>query len=64
MLSLFQGAEAQGKRLRVCENAMLNLRASGLTIPWALVEYPVAIKAMKTALEQGANFWNGVSATF
>jgi pyridoxine 4-dehydrogenase len=43
---------------------MLTLRASGLTIPWALVEYPVAVKAMKTALEQGANFWNGVRAAF
>jgi len=31
----------------------------GLTIPWAPVEYPVAVKAMKAALEQGANFWNG-----
>ena len=33
----------------------------GLTIPWAPVEYPVAVKVLKTALEQGANFWNGVS---
>ncbi|RYP10910.1 hypothetical protein DL764_000346 [Monosporascus ibericus] len=31
----------------------------GLTIPWAPVEYPVAVKAMETALEQGANLWNG-----
>ncbi|CAF9925525.1 MAG: Pyridoxine 4-dehydrogenase [Heterodermia speciosa] len=31
----------------------------GLTVPWAPIEYPVAIKVMKTALEQGANFWNG-----
>ncbi|KAK3370064.1 NADP-dependent oxidoreductase domain-containing protein [Podospora didyma] len=31
----------------------------GLTKPWAPVDYPVAIKVMKTALEQGANFWNG-----
>ncbi|MCJ1288777.1 Pyridoxine 4-dehydrogenase [Xylographa carneopallida] len=31
----------------------------GLTIPWAPVDYPVAVKVMKTALEQGANFWNG-----
>ncbi|KAK1750197.1 NADP-dependent oxidoreductase domain-containing protein, partial [Echria macrotheca] len=31
----------------------------GLTIPWAPVEYAVAIKVMKTALEHGANFWNG-----
>ena len=43
---------------------MLTLRAPGLTIPWVLVEYPVAVKAMKTALEQGANLWNGVSAAF
>jgi hypothetical protein len=43
---------------------MLTLRASGLTIPWAPVEYSVAVKAMKTALDQGANFWNGVSAAF
>lgn len=41
---------------------LLILRAPGLTIPWAPVEYPVAVKALKTALEQGANFWNGVSA--
>ncbi|MCJ1403523.1 Pyridoxine 4-dehydrogenase [Xylographa trunciseda] len=38
---------------------MLTLRAPGLTNPWAPVEYPVAVKAMKTALEHGANFWNG-----
>ncbi|KAJ7157444.1 NADP-dependent oxidoreductase domain-containing protein [Mycena filopes] len=31
----------------------------GLTNPRALVEYPIAVKAMKTALEAGANFWNG-----
>ncbi|CAF9941029.1 MAG: Pyridoxine 4-dehydrogenase [Heterodermia speciosa] len=31
----------------------------GLTIPWAPVDYPVAAKLMKTALEQGANMWNG-----
>jgi len=35
---------------------MLALRSPGLTIPWALIEYPVAVKAIKTALEQGANF--------
>ena len=35
----------------------------GLTIPWALVEVPVAVKCMKTALERGANFWNGVRVT-
>ncbi|KAK4167858.1 putative pyridoxal reductase protein [Cladorrhinum sp. PSN259] len=31
----------------------------GLTKPWAPVEYPIATKVMKTALEKGANFWNG-----
>ncbi|KAK0639387.1 hypothetical protein B0T16DRAFT_463070 [Cercophora newfieldiana] len=31
----------------------------GLTKPWDPVEYLVATKVMKTALEQGANFWNG-----
>ncbi|KAF2722628.1 putative aldo/keto reductase [Polychaeton citri CBS 116435] len=31
----------------------------GLTKPWAPVEYPIAANLMKTALEQGANFWNG-----
>ncbi|KAI1205323.1 Aldo/keto reductase [Annulohypoxylon truncatum] len=31
----------------------------GMTKPWAPVEYPVAIKVMKAALEQGANLWNG-----
>ncbi|KAL4966405.1 aldo/keto reductase family protein [Aspergillus stella-maris] len=31
----------------------------GLTRPWAPVEYPVAARIMKTALEQGANLWNG-----
>lgn len=31
----------------------------GLTIPWKPVEYSAAVKLMKTALEQGANFWNG-----
>ncbi|RYO97386.1 hypothetical protein DL765_011230 [Monosporascus sp. GIB2] len=31
----------------------------GLTKPWAPVEYPIAAKLMKTALEHGANLWNG-----
>ncbi|XXG99355.1 hypothetical protein Hte_005692 [Hypoxylon texense] len=31
----------------------------GLTRPWAPTEYPEAMKVMKTALDQGANFWNG-----
>ncbi|KAJ7157448.1 NADP-dependent oxidoreductase domain-containing protein [Mycena filopes] len=31
----------------------------GLTNPWALVEYPAAVKALKAALDAGANFWNG-----
>lgn len=30
-------------------------------MPWKNVTYPEAAKIMKTALEQGANFWNGVS---
>ncbi|KAL8945720.1 MAG: hypothetical protein Q9222_007780 [Ikaeria aurantiellina] len=37
----------------------LTLRAPGLTMPWAPVEYPTAVEIMKTALEQGANLWNG-----
>ncbi|KAL2862406.1 aldo/keto reductase family protein [Aspergillus lucknowensis] len=28
-------------------------------MPWAPVDYPIAAKIMKTALEQGANLWNG-----
>ncbi|KAL8711532.1 MAG: hypothetical protein Q9225_007097 [Loekoesia sp. 1 TL-2023] len=28
-------------------------------MPWAPVDYPIAVKVMKTALEQGANLWNG-----
>lgn len=31
----------------------------GFTKPWAPVDYPIAVKVMRTALEQGANFWNG-----
>ncbi|KAI0848529.1 Aldo/keto reductase [Daldinia vernicosa] len=31
----------------------------GLTKPWAPVEYPIAVKVLRTALEQGANLWNG-----
>ncbi|RYP67732.1 hypothetical protein DL771_007065 [Monosporascus sp. 5C6A] len=31
----------------------------GLTKPWAPVDYPIAAKVMKTALDQGANLWNG-----
>ncbi|KAI3400844.1 hypothetical protein diail_1533 [Diaporthe ilicicola] len=31
----------------------------GLTMPWDRAEYDDAVKIMKTALEQGANFWNG-----
>ncbi|KFA71126.1 hypothetical protein S40288_04516 [Stachybotrys chartarum IBT 40288] len=34
----------------------------GFTKPWAPVEYPVATKVLKTALEYGANFWNGVKS--
>lgn len=33
---------------------------TGLTT-WDNITYEVAAKAMKAALEQGANFWNGVS---
>ncbi|PGH26614.1 hypothetical protein AJ80_01743 [Polytolypa hystricis UAMH7299] len=29
------------------------------TLPWENVEPSAAVKVMKTALEQGANFWNG-----
>ena len=42
----------------------LTLRASGLTKPWAPIDYPIAVEVMRTALEQGANFWNGVSKAF
>ncbi|KAI1173662.1 Aldo/keto reductase [Nemania sp. FL0916] len=31
----------------------------GLTKPWSPVDYPIAVQVMKTALEQGANLWNG-----
>ncbi|KAL2823788.1 NADP-dependent oxidoreductase domain-containing protein [Aspergillus cavernicola] len=31
----------------------------GFCRPWAPTEYSVAVKVMKTALEQGATFWNG-----
>ncbi|KAL4813870.1 NADP-dependent oxidoreductase domain-containing protein [Aspergillus spinulosporus] len=31
----------------------------GFTRPWAPVEYSLATKVLKTALEQGATFWNG-----
>jgi len=37
------------------------LGAAGFTKPSAPVDYPIAAKVMKAALEQGANFWNGVS---
>lgn len=40
------------------------LRTPGLTKPWAPVDYPIAAKVMKTALEHGASLWNGVSADF
>lgn len=42
-------------------DVMLTLCAPGLTMPWAPVDYPIAAKVMKTALDQGANLWNGVS---
>ncbi|KAI1454254.1 Aldo/keto reductase [Annulohypoxylon moriforme] len=31
----------------------------GLTKPWAPVEYPIAIKVMKAALDNGSTLWNG-----
>ncbi|KAL3432947.1 NADP-dependent oxidoreductase domain-containing protein [Aspergillus tetrazonus] len=31
----------------------------GFTRPWAPVEYSLATRVLKTALEQGATFWNG-----
>ncbi|KAL9603482.1 MAG: hypothetical protein Q9219_001169 [cf. Caloplaca sp. 3 TL-2023] len=37
-------------------------KTAGLTVPWAPVDYPIAVQVLKTALEQGANLWNGVSA--
>lgn len=37
------------------------LTTSGLTLPWAPLDYEVATKCMKKALESGANLWNGVS---
>ncbi|KAK4106312.1 aldo/keto reductase [Parathielavia hyrcaniae] len=30
-----------------------------LTRPWAPLEYPAAAEVMKSALDRGANFWNG-----
>jgi hypothetical protein len=33
-----------------------------LSLPWAPVEKDVAVSLLKTALDQGANFWNGVCA--
>ncbi|KAI1101469.1 Aldo/keto reductase [Jackrogersella minutella] len=37
----------------------IGLGLMGFTMPWAFVEYPVAAKILKTALNQGATFWNG-----
>ena len=48
---------------RAIEDIKLMCRALGLTFPWAPVDYPIAVKLMKTALEQGANLWNGVRLT-
>ncbi|KAF5528008.1 Pyridoxal reductase [Colletotrichum aenigma] len=31
----------------------------GLTRPWDQIDFSESVKLMKTALEQGANFWNG-----
>lgn len=33
-------------------------------MPWKHVDHPAAAKVMKAALEQGANFWNGVRTFF
>ncbi|QIX00244.1 hypothetical protein AMS68_005761 [Peltaster fructicola] len=33
--------------------------AAGLSIPWSPVEYPIAVKLLKLALDHGANVWNG-----
>ena len=40
---------------------MMLTRTTGMTMPWAPVDYPVAAKIMEAALDQGANLWNGVS---
>lgn len=29
-------------------------------MPWAPIAYPAATKILKAALDNGANFWNGV----
>lgn len=34
----------------------------GLTNPWTPVDQHIAVQTLKTALKQGANLWNGVSA--
>ena len=33
-------------------------------MPWAPIDYPVAVELMKAALDQGANFWNGVRESY
>jgi hypothetical protein len=40
-----------------------DMSSIGLSIPWAPVEYDVAVTLLKKALEGGANFWNGVGCT-
>lgn len=30
-------------------------------MPWKQIDHPTAAKILKSALERGANFWNGVS---
>ncbi|KAI2463081.1 Aldo/keto reductase [Annulohypoxylon bovei var. microspora] len=46
---------------KVCGKAVgpVGFGLLGLTMPWAPVEYPIAVKVMKTALDQGATLWNG-----
>ena len=33
----------------------------GLSMPWNPIDPSMTVKLMKTALDQGANLWNGVS---
>ncbi|KAM7201538.1 NADP-dependent oxidoreductase domain containing protein [Naviculisporaceae sp. PSN 640] len=53
-MSDIDGMKVVGKVVGLVGYGML-----GLTIPWAPVEVAAAIRALKTALEHGANFWNG-----
>ena len=38
----------------------VNLQYPGLSMPWAPIAFPAATKILKAALDNGANFWNGV----